>query len=89
MNCEVIISCSLGMQHSVILEAEPSGLPLNLKILPQYLKSKGYQSHLVGKWHQGFFTKDYTPTRRDFDSFFGYYQGHQDYFTHIAKETVR
>jgi len=34
------------------------------------------------QWHLGFFTKDYTPDRRGFDSFYGYYSGCEDYFDH-------
>lgn len=78
----------VGMQHSVILEAEPSGLPLDRKLLPEYLKDAGYSTHLVGKWHLGFYKEAYTPTKRGFDSFYGYWQGHQDYFSHNAEETV-
>lgn len=77
-----------GMQRSVILEAEPWGLPPSLKILPQYLNSVGYESHMVGKWHLGFFEQKYTPTYRGFKSFFGFWQGHQDYFSHESHETV-
>lgn len=76
------------MQRSVILEAEPWGLPNSLKILPEYLKCAGYKTHLIGKWHLGFFNKTYTPTYRGFESFFGYWQGHHDYFTHDSHETV-
>ncbi|XP_023212868.1 arylsulfatase B-like [Centruroides sculpturatus] len=39
----------LGLQHLVIRTAEPSGLPLDVKTLPQYLKKFGYRSHGVGK----------------------------------------
>ncbi|CAG9862985.1 unnamed protein product [Phyllotreta striolata] len=76
-----------GMQHSVILETEPWGLPLNETLLPELLKNKGYATHAIGKWHLGFFKKDYTPTFRGFDSHFGYWQGYQDYYSHMTKAT--
>ncbi|KAJ8675545.1 hypothetical protein QAD02_011331 [Eretmocerus hayati] len=72
----------LGMQHLVIMEAEPRGLPLSEKILPQYLKELGYSTHALGKWHQGFHRREYTPTYRGFDTHFGYWNGLQDYYTH-------
>ncbi|XP_027058114.1 arylsulfatase B-like isoform X2 [Pocillopora damicornis] len=76
-----------GMQHDVILASQPYGLGLNETLLPQYLKELGYATHAVGKWHLGFFKTDYTPTRRGFDTFFGYYCGKEDYWDHSNRET--
>ncbi|XP_075214338.1 arylsulfatase B-like [Lycorma delicatula] len=76
-----------GMQHLVILEAEPWGLPLYERLMPQYLKQKGYSTHAIGKWHLGFYRKEYTPTYRGFDTHLGYYQGFQDYYDHSVKAT--
>ena len=39
----------LGMQHSVILAAQPYGLGLNETLLPQHLQKLGYATHAVGK----------------------------------------
>ncbi|XP_068717714.1 arylsulfatase B-like isoform X2 [Montipora capricornis] len=75
-----------GMQHSVILAAEPYGLSLNETLLPEYLKGLGYATHAVGKWHLGFFQTEYTPTKRGFDSFFGYWCGKEDYWDHSNNE---
>ncbi|XP_076619804.1 arylsulfatase J [Colletes latitarsis] len=75
-----------GMQHGVLKCAEPRGLPLREKLLPEYLRSFGYKTHIVGKWHLGFYTKEYTPTYRGFDSHLGFWSGHHDYFDHSAVE---
>ena len=34
------------------------------------------------KWHLGFFKTSYTPTFRGFSSFYGYYEGSEDYYKH-------
>lgn len=75
-----------GMQHAVLYGAEPRGLPLSEKLLPQYLKELGYSNHIVGKWHLGHYTRAYTPLMRGFDSHIGPWTGHHDYFDHIAEE---
>ena len=62
---------------------EPYGLPLDEVTMAQLLKKNGYATHAVGKWHLGFHRWEFTPTFRGFDSFFGFYFGSQDYFTHI------
>ncbi|KAL3244572.1 hypothetical protein MRX96_047177 [Rhipicephalus microplus] len=38
-----------GMQHFVIMMSEPRGLPLNLKILPEWLNDLGYASYIPRK----------------------------------------
>lgn len=76
------------MQHLVIFEAEPRGLPLGERLLPEYLRDQGYRTHAVGKWHLGFYRREYTPTFRGFDSHYGYYQGFQDYYDHSVRATV-
>eukprot|EP00039_Didymoeca_costata_P006290 m.88955 g.88955 ORF g.88955 m.88955 type:complete len:535 (-) comp13198_c0_seq2:42-1646(-) len=58
------------------------GLKLNESTLADVLNSRGFISHAVGKWHLGFFKTAYTPTFRGFSSFYGYYEGSEDYFTH-------
>lgn len=48
----------------------------------------GYKNHIVGKWHLGHFREVYTPLRRSFDSHYGYWTGHQDYYDHTAVDGV-
>ncbi|KAH6939118.1 hypothetical protein HPB50_015772 [Hyalomma asiaticum] len=71
-----------GMEGFTIDVAEAWALPLNLRILPQYLKDLGYETHLVGKWNLGYYAESFTPTFRGFDTFYGYYNGEEDYYTH-------
>jgi len=71
-----------GLQHLVLLATSPYGLPLNITTLPQKLKESGYATHMVGKWHLGYNKWEYTPTYRGFDTFYGYYNGQEDHYTH-------
>ncbi|KAF6210958.1 hypothetical protein GE061_014071 [Apolygus lucorum] len=57
-----------GMQHAVLYGAEPRGLPLTEKLLPEHLNNMGYTSRMVGKWHLGSWKKEYLPTNRGFKS---------------------
>ncbi|XP_049270210.1 arylsulfatase B-like [Rhipicephalus sanguineus] len=76
-----------GLQNRPIQPGEPFGLDLKYTLFPQHLKSLGYETHLIGKWHLGCYRHEYTPTRRGFDTFFGLYYGHGDYYTHMLEST--
>ncbi|XP_018021604.1 arylsulfatase B [Hyalella azteca] len=71
-----------GMKSANIKPLQPTGLPLNLTLLPESLKMLGYSTHAVGKWHLGFCKEEYTPIKRGFDSFYGFYTGNLDYYEH-------
>lgn len=75
-----------GFQHDVIQGAEPWAFPIAYQLLPQYLKDVGYVTRAVGKWHLGFYRREYWPQVRGFDSFFGFLTGHGDHFDHSGLE---
>ena len=74
------------MQGFPLKAAEPRGIPLNVTLLPEHLKRLGYVTRLIGKWHTGYYTKQHTPAKRGFDTFFGYYNGFIEYFKHSYTE---
>ena len=47
-----------------------------------FVLTTGYSTHIVGKWHLGFFEWPYTPTYRGFDTHYGFFVGAEDHFTH-------
>nr|KAG5699422.1 hypothetical protein BaRGS_016268 [Batillaria attramentaria] len=45
--------------------------------------NSSYVQPVCTPWHLGFCNWKYTPMFRGFDTFFGYYNGAEDYYTHI------
>jgi arylsulfatase A len=58
------------------------GLPPSETSLPRLLKSAGYATALIGKWHLGWKT-DFHPNRHGFDEFWGFLGGAVDYFSSV------
>jgi len=75
-----------GIQHGVIRPDCPYGVSLDETLLPQHLGNLGYSTAIVGKWHIGFYKKEYTPTYRGFQEFYGFYLGAGDHYTHMRTE---
>ncbi len=67
-----------GLQTLSILPWSQYGLPTSERLLPEALQAAGYRTAMVGKWQLGHYLKDYWPTRRGFDSFYGSFHGDHD-----------
>lgn len=64
------------------------GLPMTETTLADRLKSAGYATALVGKWHLGNAAK-FHPQRRGFDEFFGFLGGAHPYFPGRQSQLLR
>jgi arylsulfatase A-like enzyme len=62
------------------------GLALTETTFPQRMKSAGYVTGMVGKWHLGH-REDLRPQRRGFDEFFGFLGGQHGYLPPINDTT--
>jgi arylsulfatase A-like enzyme len=58
------------------------GIPHDQPTISSMLKSAGYDTALVGKWHLGYLP-EFSPIRSGYDEFFGIMSGGGDYFTHV------
>lgn len=76
------------MQGYPLKAGENRNLPISFQLAPEYMRSLGYHTHMVGKWHLGFETRNHVPNHRGFDSFFGYYTGYVDYYKFGYNQTV-
>ena len=65
---------------------DPRQLPPSDTSLPRLLKSAGYATGLIGKWHLGAEAAA-GPNRHGFDEFWGFRGGAVDYYTHNVVTT--
>jgi arylsulfatase B len=81
-----------GYEHNLHLAKnvtpEYIGIPLNEKLLPQYLGELGYRTGLVGKWHLGESVEGHHPNNRGFDYFFGILSGSHPYWPKVGKHRI-
>jgi len=52
--------------------------------LPRLLKSAGYATGLIGKWHLGW-NPEFHPNRHGFDEFWGFLGGYLDYYSNVGE----
>jgi len=71
---------TLGLQNLVFNTQYPVSLTRQVSILSEEFKAAGYTTHMIGKWHLGYTSYEYTPTYRGFDTFSGYLGGLVNYF---------
>src|SRR5262245_60087775 len=71
----------VGIEWPLGSEETDRGLPVTGRSLPALLKTNGYATGLIGKWHLGF-KPEFGPNAHGFDEFFGFLSGAVDYYTH-------
>eukprot|EP00927_Polykrikos_kofoidii_P045902 TRINITY_DN4004_c0_g1_i1.p1 TRINITY_DN4004_c0_g1~~TRINITY_DN4004_c0_g1_i1.p1 ORF type:complete len:884 (+),score=151.48 TRINITY_DN4004_c0_g1_i1:32-2653(+) len=71
-----------GVVYPFVVMGDPEGLPEDEVLLPEALRTIGYATHAVGKWHLGYYKRKMTPTFRGFESFYGYYGLGENYLLH-------
>ena len=57
------------------------GLNINITTIADKLKLRGYKTHMVGKWHEGYFDRAHFPINRGFDTSSGFLNGASDHMT--------
>jgi arylsulfatase A-like enzyme len=70
------------------LTTEPTGLAPEHSVLARGLKTAGYETALIGKWHLGV-EPEYHPFRHGFDEFYGFLGAAVDYVSHLGTEHLR
>ena len=76
------------MSPNSALLGDDMGLPLNEKTMADHLRSLGYTTGVIGKWHLGNADR-FHPLRRGFDEFIGFRGGARDYFAYPDGTTDR
>lgn len=80
--------CRYGFQTLVIPSKGTYGLPADEVLLPETLKTAGYETSMIGKWHLGHADRAFWPRQRGFDYHYGAVLGEIDYYTHSAHDVL-
>lgn len=72
---------SIGMQYGMVAANAEWGMPLDETTMAEVLSDGGYNTHMLGKWHLGYFSPKFLPTARGFDSWTGYANGENYYWS--------
>ena len=72
---------SIGMQYGVVDTRTPWGLNPSEQTIADVLNENGYVTKALGKWHLGHHSPKFLPTARGFDSFTGYMNGDNYYYS--------
>lgn len=76
-----------GLEYALFYQQKGAGLPPDGATLATRLKTAGYATALIGKWHLGY-DEGRTPNRQGFDYFFGLLGGNHHYFNHLDRSGV-
>lgn len=71
----------LAWKKQLVEQKRDPGLPAAHPTVASLLKSAGYSTALVGKWHLGYLPT-YSPLKSGYEEFYGIMSGGADYFTH-------
>jgi arylsulfatase A-like enzyme len=74
-----------GLREPIAAATEIDGIPRDHPTLASLLKSAGYHTAMIGKWHCGHLPW-FSPTRVGWDEFFGNFGGAIDYFSKVDLE---
>ena len=66
-----------------INKSSENSVPLEERMLSQYLGELGYQSFMVGKWHLGHHQREMLPNQRGFEHFYGSLTGGIGYWNKV------
>jgi arylsulfatase A-like enzyme/L-ascorbate metabolism protein UlaG (beta-lactamase superfamily) len=75
-----------GIESPLRATDDARQLPASETSLPRLLKTAGYSTGLIGKWHLGN-NGSARPNRHGFDEFWGFHSGAVDYYTHHVVTT--